>query len=97
MIKREMREEVARIAAELSLLQGQLAPLIHRLEVLVLELRNRPPVTKGEPVAEAVTPEKVTQVHQLHREFPDLPQHRLGEITNLQQGRISEILAGKRT
>lgn len=61
------------------------------------EMHNRPPIMRGETVSDPVTQAVEDRVIWLHENFPDMPQHEIGRQCNIQQSRVSEILAGIRT
>ena len=70
---------------------------IPELAELAQHLKRRYHGRAARKVSDTVTPELVTRVRQLHVLFPDLAQHKIGELLNLNSGRVSEILRGKRT
>jgi hypothetical protein len=55
--------------------------------------RRTPP---GRPVSDAVTPAKVIEVWSLREANPEWSQQEVAYYTNLNIGRVSEILHGKR-
>lgn len=92
-----MRAEVQLLTDMVDAAQVALDAIRDRLAVLHRELHNRKPTTRGKPVALTVTPELIRRVWEIHLADPTIPQHIIGEMTGLQQGRISEILSGIRT
>ena len=49
------------------------------------------------PVASArMTPEKAEEIRRLKAWYPAMTQHEIGRLTGTNQGRVSEVLAGKR-
>jgi hypothetical protein len=70
--------------------------LIQRLRILLLQLRNRPPVKKGTPIAQPVTASVRRQVEAMYRADPSITNQAIADALNLNGGRVSEILAGKR-
>ena len=90
MTKPEMRVEVTEI-------RNQLRALLARLDVLHAELHNRPPRTCGEAMSDTMTDDKRRLIIAFHRANPEVPQHRIATLYNVNQGRVSETLSGKRT
>ena len=66
------------------------------LRTLRRQMRNRPPVKRASPVAQKVTPVVRGAVLSLHRRYPDMTNQNIANRLNLNGGRVSEILAGKR-
>jgi two-component sensor histidine kinase len=89
MTKADMRIEVTAILQ-------QMQALTQRLARLHAELHNRPPRTRGDPYASSMSQELAQQIIDYHRANPAIPQHMIAKRFNLNQGRISETLAGKR-
>jgi hypothetical protein len=48
-------------------------------------------------VSETVTPDLADAVRAYRKAYPDLPEHKVSELFRLNQGRVSEILHGKRS
>jgi hypothetical protein len=90
MTKSEMREEVLQLL-------GILSEVEERLTILHGELQNRPRKTNGSPVSVPIDTTVVRKVQTLHMTDPGMPQHEIAKIVGINQGRVSEILAGKRT
>jgi predicted XRE-type DNA-binding protein len=84
--------ELAKISNEMSARPDLQA----RLETVRDQLRNRPPQTRGAFTSRKVDLTVRRQIVDLHQTRPDLPQHEIAKITGVNQGRVSEILAGKR-
>lgn len=60
-------------------------------------LTYRNPATTRAPItSNKVTPEIVKQVLKIHKKDPDLQQKDIGAMVNINQGRVCEILNGKR-
>ena len=83
----EIRERLKQISQERD---------IPEIAELAEQLRRRYHGRAARKVSETVTPELELRVRQLHVLFPDLAQHKIGELLNLNSGRVSEILRGKR-
>lgn len=97
MIKKEMRAEIDTLTDMVDEGMAIFDAVRERLAIVRRELHNRPPTTRGEPVAVPVTPELIKRVWEIHLGNVTIPQHIIGEMVGLQQGRISEILSGIRT
>ena len=67
-----------------------------RLENWADALAQRVAVTHGDPVSQRMTRAKVHEIWELHRLFPTMPQHEIAKRCGVNQGRVSEVLAGKR-
>lgn len=83
----EVRERLHEIAeetgnAELNFLANQLIRRFHG---------------RGPNVSNPVTPELAAQVRILHQENPKMAYHQIGERLGVSQGRVSEIIHGKRS
>ena len=70
--------------------------VIPDLEAIRAELQNRPRKTNGAAVSKTVDTTVVATVKALHKHFPEMPQHEIAKRAGINQGRVSEILAGKR-
>jgi hypothetical protein len=90
MTKEDMRVEIDAI---LDASHG----LYHRLYAVRDELHNRPPVMRGEHTSVTVDESVIEAVIRMHEENPEMPQHEIAKRVGVNPGRVSEILAGKRT
>lgn len=90
MTKEDMRVEVDAIL-------DALHELYHRLYAVRDELHNRPPIMRGENTSVTVDGSVVEAVLAMHEAYPEMPQHEIAKRIGLNPGRVSEILAGKRT
>lgn len=72
------------------------ADILKYLRFLKRELRNRPPVKRGAPAARKVTPAVRRQVLAMYRADRFITNQHIANRLNLNGGRVSEILAGKR-
>lgn len=72
------------------------AELSTDLKTLYRQLRNRPPVKKARPRAHPVTPAVAQAVWEFYRANPHAINREIGRRFNIDAGRVSEILAGKR-
>jgi len=72
------------------------ADILKYLRVLRREMRNRPPMKRGAPMADKVTPLKRRQVLAMYRANRSITNQRIANRLNLNGGRVSEILAGVR-
>lgn len=69
-----------------------------RVMELALELSRRPPISKAPPTSTPMTPMLAAQIATYHRIMPGPPtQMEIARVFNVSQGRVSEVLAGKRT
>jgi len=67
------------------------------LLILYRELHNRRPVTRAPRAASTLTPAKRAAVRKTHSAHPHLTQQQIANRHDLNIGRVSETLAGKRT
>jgi DNA-binding transcriptional regulator YiaG len=65
------------------------------LAALHEQLRNRRS-GRGRNTADSVTPSKIDEVYRLRRDQPSLSQQEIANRLNINIGRVSEILHGKR-
>jgi hypothetical protein len=70
---------------------------IPELRELAEATRRRYHGRSARTVSETVTPELADEVRGFCAANPDIPEHRVCILFNLNQGRVSEILRGKRT
>jgi hypothetical protein len=73
------------------------AQVIDWLGELHGEMRNRAETPRGRVVSDPVTPAKIAEVKALRVAYPSLSQQEIAHRTNVNIGRVSEILHGKRT
>jgi hypothetical protein len=71
--------------------------LVDRLETLHAEMHNRPARTRGKSMSITVTASVARRIWDIHQADPSLPQHEIARLAGVNQGRVSEVLAGKRT
>ena len=95
----EVQQELRAYAARLRMFgyPGDAAEVATRLEGWAEALAQRTPVTHGAPTSERMTPTKVQEIWEEHLRDPTLPQHVIAKRCGVNQGRVSEVLAGKRT
>jgi hypothetical protein len=67
------------------------------LKAIAEELPNRSPIRRSPRVSPRVTPEIAEQVRRLALDNPTMSNHEIAAQLGLNQGRVSEILAGRRT
>jgi hypothetical protein len=67
-----------------------------QLRVLLGQMRNRNPVKRGDPIAQTVTPAVKQQIVAMYRRDPSITNQAIADALNLNGGRVSEVLAGKR-
>jgi hypothetical protein len=69
---------------------------IPELAELAEATKRRPPVRKAPTVSARITPALSDAVRAYCAAFPHLPEHEVSRFFQLNQGRVSEILRGKR-
>jgi hypothetical protein len=74
----------------------RLQRVLDGLIILRTQMSNRSPEQRGRVSADAVTPQKRADVLRLRHEQPKLSQQEIANRLNLNVGRVSEILHGKR-
>lgn len=99
MRKPEVQQELRAYAAQLRMFgyptdAGEVAT---RLDGWADALAQRVAVTHGAPVSARVTSAMVQAIWEIHRLHPTMPQHEIAKRLGVNQGRVSEVLAGKRT
>lgn len=67
------------------------------LRDLAEQLSNRSETPRGRIVSDPVTPAKIAEVKAMRTAYPTLSQQEIAHRTNVNIGRVSEILHGKRT
>lgn len=77
-------------------IQEQLRELSATIGVLAEELSRRSPTKRAQATSEKVTPELARAVKMYARLNPDETQAEVGKKFNINPGRVSEILRGKR-
>jgi hypothetical protein len=99
--QREHVERLLRLVDNLTIYAGkepstELRLLKQGLHDLYEQMFNRKG-PKGRPVSDPVTRAKITQVLRVRDEHPGWSQQEIAYATNINIGRVSEILHGKRT
>lgn len=85
----EVQEELIKVAQ-------QITKLNRRIRELSSHIARRRPI-KVAPVSSAkITPEIIEGVKLMSTQHPDWPQTKIGKKFNINAGRVSEILRGKR-
>lgn len=85
------------LAATAATGQRYFEQVLDGLMVLRQQMANRTKGGRGRIVSDPVTPAKIEEVHRLRREHPDFSQQEIAYRTNVNIGRVSEILNGKRS
>jgi hypothetical protein len=93
----EVRKELMAIAIEMAQLSRQLIVLTERQEILVSQLKRRKGPDKSPITSRAMSPEVVALIHELHQKNPSLSQAQIALLANVNNGRVSETLRGKRS
>ena len=83
--------QVAAEMRELAALHG-----INRLSELADQIARRRPVKIAKAVSAKCTPQMRADICQCARDFPNWSQRRIAELFNVNPGRVSESLRGKR-
>lgn len=89
----EIRERIVDIAQQVGLLFPDVA---RELRALAEETKRRPPVRKAKPRARGITDEVRDRVRAFAANHPSMSMREIGQRHDIDQGRVSEILAGKR-
>jgi hypothetical protein len=94
----EVQQELRAYAARLRMFgyPGDAAEVATRLEGWADALAQRRAVTRGAPVSARMTPAKEQEIWEKHLADPAKPQHVIARECGVNQGRVSEVLAGKR-
>jgi len=85
------------VREDLLILYARLDAVREDLLILYRELHNRRPVTRAPRAASTLTPAKRAAVRKTHSAHPHLTQQQIANRHDLNIGRVSETLAGKRT
>ena len=95
----EVQQELRAYAAQLRMLgyPSDAGEVATRLDGWAEALAQRIAVTHGRRVSARMTPAKEREIWETHRLFPTMPQHEIARRCGVNQGRVSEVLAGKRT
>lgn len=76
--------------------QGDPVALARELEALAEAISRKPRATHAPPTSAPMTPEKAEEIRRIRERYPAMSQHDIGRLTGTNQGRVSEVLAGKR-
>ena len=68
----------------------------HALVAIRAELHNRGPVERAEPVSDKFDDDKIAEIIAVKEANPDLPQHVIANMTNVNGGRVNNALRGVR-
>jgi hypothetical protein len=95
----DVQQEIRAYAARLRMFgyPGDAAEVATRLDAWAEALAQRRAVTHGRPVSQRMTPALEQAIWRKHLEDPTKPQHLIARECGVNQGRVSEVLAGKRT
>jgi hypothetical protein len=86
----EVRERIRQLAEAHPQISGELLDIER-------ELHRRPVKERAEPRSEPMTPELRTTIRMYRREYPYLPLQAIADVFNVNIGRVSEALRGKRS
>ena len=92
----ELRDLVYLLTAESIILAKRQAKIAKEITKLTKEMERRPPVRKARRRRRKVTPEIIASVKQMAAQFPDMLLDEIAQAHDIDGGRVSEILAGKR-
>lgn len=98
--KEQQRELVDQLIVQqrhaMALGGDRLQHVLDGLEVLRSVMHNRVPETRGRVTAARVTDAKRADVRQMRADHPDWSQKEIAQRLDIDVGRVSEILKGKR-
>lgn len=83
----ELREELRVLSYRLG---------VPRLREIADELRRRPPQGSGRKISATMTPELRAEIRAYAKANPELTQVEIGRHFNVNPGRVSEAVSGKR-
>lgn len=69
--------------------------MLEQLKELLAQLHNRK-APRGRTVSDPITPAKIAEIRRLKAEHPRFAHQEIAHLTNVNIGRVSEILRGKR-
>lgn len=92
----EIREQLWALATESRELAERQAQIAARVYALSNELFRRPSVKKAGPRSARITPVLRARVREFVANNPNMANRDIGRVFNIDGGRVSEILAGKR-
>jgi hypothetical protein len=95
----EVQQELRAYAARLRMFgyPGDAAEVATRLEGWAEALAQRRATTRGAPMSERMTRAMEEKIWRKHLDDPTKPQHVIARECGVNQGRVSEVLSGKRT
>ena len=91
----QIRERMIELANEQAALARRQIDIAHELEDLAHETYRRQ-YTRAPVTSRRITNEVRASVRQMVQDHPDMPHQQIAEIHNINLGRVSEILHGKR-
>lgn len=91
----EIREEMQLLSAEQAVLSRRLLAIAKRIDALAAETHRRT-YTRAPVTSRRITPAVRASVRRMATVKPDLSQQALAEAHDINIGRVSEILHGKR-
>ena len=92
----DLRALVYGLTDESITLAKRQAKIAKEIAKLTKEMERRPPIRKARRRRRKVTPEIVASVKQMAAQFPDMLLDEIAQAHDIDGGRVSEILAGKR-
>lgn len=85
------------IKDELNVMQDQLECMAQNLRRLISEIGRRPQLNRAPKTSAPMTPELTARIRAYKANFPTHSQQAIGKIFNVNSGRVSVALRGKRT
>ena len=92
----ELRNLVYELTMESKTLARRQLYIAQKIEKLTKEMERRPPIRKAPRRRRKVTPEIVASVKAMAAAYPNMLLDEIAQRHNIDGGRVSEILAGKR-
>lgn len=92
----QVREEILLIREALKEHATMTIALCDRLSYLVSELERRPPVRRAPSVSAKVTPELQIKIKEYAEAHPAASFAGIAKVFNVNSGRVSEVIRGKR-
>ena len=68
-----------------------------KLDVIEARLRRRSPVRRAKVTSKRMTPALRDRIRAMAEAHPEMTMHEIAKALDVNQGRVSEVLAGRRT
>lgn len=92
-----MEMRIPEIREELAAITELLGELTARMEVLTAEMVRRSPVKRAKPTSNPMNPTLAKSIRAYVKANPKASQKDVANVFNVNPGRVSEVLRGKRT